>query len=500
MGDKQLCETQYILRYFENKKGRIQPTLVPFTPDTSLLNYRAVFSKGFTHPDTKGPSGPAYNDFVSGLQNRNMTKIQTTNNSFKRIVDSYCVCDFELVGKFKACFQINPSPLALSNHAAAELIEVYNMVLLRDVNISEWDASNNIVNDVLNSLNLVKQHLVAPMENNQITVNTLFRGASSGDLIGPYVSQFLFYPITIGAFTVEQKYVSPDTDFEYLTDISQFLDSWNGKVISPFVTGPTRYLTTIRDCASYIHLDPMWQPFFMAATILQNMGVPLSGPLVPDRTGSKFVNLGPIDLFSTMTEAAKLAMNATWCYKYSQLRYRPEEMAYQVHLKKTDGSGLEFPELLLSNPVLDKIFTKFGNYLMPQAYPEGSPSHPSYPSGHATLAGAMITIIKAFFKITDSTVILAKIPSSDGSSLQNYLVSGQPVYLKVNDELDKLASNCGTFRNFAGIHYRRDSEDGILMGEQVALQLLEELVKRYSSRVSFTVKKRYGSIVEIKNF
>jgi len=73
-----------------------------------------------------------------------MTKIQTTNNSFKRIVDSYCVCDFELVGKFKACFQINPSPLALSNHAAAELIEVYNMVLLRDVNISEWDASNNI--------------------------------------------------------------------------------------------------------------------------------------------------------------------------------------------------------------------------------------------------------------------------------------------------------------------------------------------------------------------
>jgi membrane-associated phospholipid phosphatase len=497
MGDKRLCENQFTVRYLLSLQNRFDPVSVPFTSDTLLLNSRAVFSKGFSHPDDKGPSGSAYSTFVSGLQNRNFQNISSVNNTFKRIVDSYCVCDYELMGKFKSCFTIQPSPNALSEHAAAELVEVYNMAVARDVKISEWNTSP-IITEVLASLNLVKQNLDGPLENGNITVNTLFRGSSQGDLIGPYVSQFLFYPITIGAFTIDQKYVSPAPNVDYLTTVSSFLNAWNGAIISPTETGNTRYLITIRDCANYIHLDQMWQPFYMAASILQNLGIPLSGPTVASRTGAKFINLGAIDLFTTMVEAGKLAMNATWSYKYNQLRYRPEEMAYQVHLTKTD-SGLAFPNSLLSNPVLQKIYDANGNYLMPQAYKEGSPAHPSFPSGHATLAGSMITIIKAFFKITDTTTIRAKIPNSDGSELQDYLVNGQPVFLKVNDELDKLASNCGIFRNLAGIHYRRDAEDGILLGEKVAIQLLQELCKKYSSDVTFTLKKRDGTTITIKN-
>ena len=42
-------------------------------------------------------------------------------------------------------------------------------------------------------------------------------------------------------------------------------------------------------------------------------------------------------------------------------------------------------------------------YLLGLTYPEGSPLHPSYPSGHATLAGACITVIKAF-----SSMIISK--------------------------------------------------------------------------------------------
>ena len=36
-------------------------------------------------------------------------------------------------------------------------------------------------------------------------------------------------------------------------------------------------------------------------------------------------------------------------------------------------------------------------YLLSQVYPEGSPNHPTYTSGHATVAGACATILKAFF-------------------------------------------------------------------------------------------------------
>ncbi len=31
------------------------------------------------------------------------------------------------------------------------------------------------------------------------------------------------------------------------------------------------------------------------------------------------------------------------------------------------------------------------------AFPEGSPTHPSYGAGHATVAGACVTILKAWF-------------------------------------------------------------------------------------------------------
>jgi hypothetical protein len=46
------------------------------------------------------------------------------------------------------------------------------------------------------------------------------------------------------------------------------------------------------------------------------------------------------------------------------------------------------------------VFAAYGSALLPQAYPEGCPSHPAYPSGHATFAGAMVTVLKAFFKGT----------------------------------------------------------------------------------------------------
>jgi hypothetical protein len=168
-------------------------------------------------------------------------------------------------------------------------------------------------------------------------------------------------------------------------------------------------------------------------------------------------------------------------------------MAYQVHLKKTESSGLDFPSSLLTNPVLNEIFAQNGNYLLPQAYPEGSPSHPSFPSGHATIAGTMGTILKAFFDCTRS--IPAKEPNADGSALVDLGYN-----LNVGDELDKLISNCGVFRNFAGIHYRSDAEGGILIGEKVAIQLLQEYVKRYADKVMFTLKKRDGTTIQIKNY
>jgi hypothetical protein len=34
----------------------------------------------------------------------------------------------------------------------------------------------------------------------------LFRGSTAGDLVGPYISQFLLLPVAFGALRVAQKY------------------------------------------------------------------------------------------------------------------------------------------------------------------------------------------------------------------------------------------------------------------------------------------------------
>jgi hypothetical protein len=472
------------LQYLEQREQAIQDykqskPLVRMTSQTS--NHRSLFSKFFPHPDNKSPQSQHYQKLIDGVSNKDRQKIIEVSTTCPKLVDVYCVLDNEFMGLHKSSYRIEEAPLPTSEHGAAELVELYNMSIVRDILFSEWNTSP-MIQDALTSLNLVKNNLRAPLENNNITVNTLFRGPTTGDRIGPYVSQFLYYPVQIGALPVEQKYQSPDFT-NFMTTIQSYLNIWNGgpPVVNPQLTGPTRHLLTIRDCANYIHLDPVWQPFFTAATILANQKIPVGYTCIP-RNGAKFINLGPIDLHELLMETTKLAMDACWVWKWCQLKLRPEEMAYQVHLKITENEGLDFPQSLLTNPVLTEIHNQNGNYLLPQAYPEGSPGHPAYPSGHATIAGAMATVLKAWYDC--SKTIKAKIPNANGSALVDYIENGQQIYLNIGDELDKLASNCGTFRNFAGIHYRSDL-DGILIGEMVGIKLLECMVKRYSCNVTF---------------
>lgn len=79
------------------------------------------------------------------------------------------------------------------------------------------------------------------------------------------------------------------------------------------------------------------------------------------------------------------------------------------------------------------------------AYPEGCPPHPSYPVGHAVIAGACVTVLKAFF---NESFLLPQpvVASADGLSLLPY----KETNLTVGGELNKLAANISLARNTAG--------------------------------------------------
>ncbi|HET7233194.1 MAG TPA: hypothetical protein VFJ16_24500 [Longimicrobium sp.] len=113
------------------------------------------------------------------------------------------------------------------------------------------------------------------------------------------------------------------------------------------------------------------------------------------------------------------------------------------------------------------------SYLLPQAYPEGAPTHPSYGAGHATGSGACATILKAFFdesKAIENPVQAA----ADGLSLVAY-TGADAAQMTVGGELNKLAGNIAIFRNAAGVHWRSDYTFSLLLGEEIAIGLLQEI-------------------------
>ena len=119
-----------------------------------------------------------------------------------------------------------------------------------------------------------------------------------------------------------------------------------------------------------------------------------------------------------------------------------------------------------------------GNSMLPLAFPEGSPVHPSYGAGHATTAGACVTILKAFFD--DTTPIVNPVaPSDDGSTLVPY-TGADADQMTVGGELNKVAANVAIGRNIAGVHWRSDYVESLKLGEQIAISVLRDQRMTYA--------------------
>ena len=137
--------------------------------------------------------------------------------------------------------------------------------------------------------------------------------------------------------------------------------------------------------------------------------------------------------------------------------------------------------------------------MLPQAFPEGSPVHPSYGSGHATVAGACVTILKAWFKEDTKIKELfdPMIPDPIHPSLLSTSCVPDAGDITVGSELDKLASNIAIGRNWAGIHYRSDYKESVELGERIALTILEEQKIVYKENASFSVTKFDGTTITV---
>jgi PAP2 superfamily len=298
---------------------------------------------------------------------------------------------------------------------------------------------------------------------------------------------------------------------DFLTSYSDWLAIQNGSAPTRSTTyDPTRrYIRTGRDLAEYVHADYPFQATLNAAHILVTAltGLAFDGdpkyspraydsgnPYLGSRTQSGFGTFGNADLQVRLAKAAQYALDHAWFQKWLvHRRLRPEEFGGRIHHTNTGAANyLIDPEILYSD-ALTRTFARTNSYLLPQAFPEGAPTHPAYPSGHAVFIGAGVTMLKAFLK-EDFVIPNPVVASRDGLSLLPY--SGAP--LAVLNELNKLTWNIALGRNFGGVHYRSDAREGLWLGEQVAIRLMQDLKPLYTEPFSgFSLTKFDGTTIVI---
>lgn len=392
----------------------------------------------------------------------------------------------------------------------------------------------------------------------KLNLQTIFRGSSPGVEVGPYLSQFMLIgntdvnrggsvadgKITYGAIKIDQRVPIATPHLDYMTTMKDYVliqrgtrpdrESYISENSGSGARAKQRFISTPRDLATYVHYDALYEAYLNACIILLGMETPfdpafdhLSGvgvaagnPAIRRNAGGFALYGGP-HILNLVTEVATRGLKAVRFQKFNNhIRLRPEALAARVELarlasdpawlKKLDGcvphSLIKYVSAFcyeLTNngtlPALLDLAKKNGaeeNYLLPMAFPEGSPMHPAYGAGHATVAGACVTILKAFF---DTSAVLAKTDEGEirfkrveegdkpvafrapyNSEPQETLVEYEPDYfLTLEGELNKLAANISIGRNMAGVHYFTDYYDSVRMGEEISLGILEEQALTY---------------------
>ena len=458
---------------------------------------------------------------------------------------------FDLEGPDAQAVTMPPAPKLDSQELVTEMIEVYSMALLRDLPFAEFENSPKVqtaierLNNSLwikspNSLNLSpaeKKRLRKPF-----TPQTVFRGINKGDDVGPYLSQFLLVGnrglqdvhefkdgfIEYGSLRVNQRVRFAQPYKDYMTTWEAWLDAQNGADLRGLETysnlpEPYRFIATPRDLATYVHYDALYEAYLNACLIMLALGVSFdSGIPFQDKDfrdkQQGFAQFGGPHILSLVTEVATRALKAVRFQKFNvHRRLRPEAVGgwvnrfyngapqdIEVIQTLTDGLGSELlSEVAAHNAQQKEKFSDDrgqdndngyeNSVLLPMAFPEGSPMHPAYGAGHATVAGACVTILKAFF---DTTVELPFCyqPNADGSCLKD--VTPKPT-LTVEGELNKLAANISIGRNWAGVHYFTDYIESLRLGEQIALGILQEQKLTYGEDFSMTVPLFDGGTVRI---
>ncbi len=429
---------------------------------------------------------------------------------------------------------------------AGEFIELYWMALLRTVPFDQWETHPG-VQEAISELSELKLYTNTATPNaptytkRSLTTNSLFRGGDwdpeHREHSGGFISQFLLLQVPYGSQSFDQRErlrAELDQD-EHSKPHMTTWDNWlavqrgasvgtDAKEISD---SKATYLHDMSGLARYVHLDKLYQAYLNAAFILigapskEKFGSDLpygcrcsdtggNGTLDERNDGKDFPReegfgtFGVPHVLSLVTEVATRALKSVWYQKWvMNLRMRPEAYGGLVEralgTEERDrqsavdalGKALEIirssraaSEIQKANAATNR--TAEGTFLLPMSFKEGSPIHPAYGAGHATVAAACVTVLKAFFDGSKTFEDL-KLTPQEPNPEKDYrelraLPRGSDKTITVGTELDKLISNISIGRNMAGVHWRTDYSQSALLGQRIAISMLYRQRRDYHER------------------
>lgn len=441
--------------------------------ETALPRWVAAFTKGLPHTQFGEVEGGSYETVLRAIESGKHADFEAiARGSGRRLVSPQAAYAFSLEGGDSHRFACPPAPAFSSAEMAAEMAEMYWLGLARDIPFREY-ATSPLIQQAAQEL--------------KTTPKALFRGPTQGDLDGPYLSQFLVRPVQTVSTIFEQRYRTPATASDFMTTFGEWLQIQSG--VPPWREyawdSTPRYIRNGRDLSEWVHYDFLFQAFLNAAFILLNYRpeavlnenrtvLSEMNPYKYSKAQDGFVTFGLAQVVDWLGRVTTAALKAAWAQKWLvHRRLRPEVLGGRIHQTKTGAVAYPIHADLLNAAAVEGTYRRWGSYLLPQAYPEGSPLHPSYPGGHGTVAGACSVVLKAFF---DESSLMPDCvhASTDGLSLEPCPPGFVPT---IGAEINKLAFNIAMGRSWAGIHYRSDTTAGMRLGEDVGISILQDLVR-----------------------
>ena len=469
--------------------GKDLPVL-PCNGDEDLYSNRiGNFSKTLPHNSLGEVDGAAYDAFLQALETGLAEDFDAIPaGGTQKLANPRAAYATPLTGIDSHKVDMPAVHALSSTRQAAEAGEVYWMAATRDVRFDRWD-SDPLANAAAEDMSTFSD-FTGPKVGGSVTVDTLFRGLTPGDLAGPYISQFLFLDVPYGNGSFTQKAHHPVQKDDHMTGYGTWLAIQNGAppAVSNNLRTVARYILRPRDLGEYVHNDYSYQAYLNAALICLSLGALDPNPYSAAAREGGFITFGGAGILDMVARGAVNSLRNAWFHKWLVHRkLRPEAFGGLVHNQLTGAATYPLHPEFLNSPVLDVVGGEYGTYLLPQAFPEGSPTHPSYPAGHATIAGACVTVLKAFFD-EDFVFPNPVVPRSSGLELKAYTGGA----LTLGGELNKLASNIALGRNIAGVHWRADGDDGLVAGESMAIGMLQDHLRTLVEDGAAFVLTRFG--------